>query len=194
MIPAEGRVVQVNVSPGGIPKMPVARARITFDRVEGDDWDDKTHHGGRRQAVLLVSLEVIKGLCAEGFALFPGALGENLTTEGLDFRTVRFGQVYGIGPEVQIVITKVRVPCRTIAVYGEGILRATYDEAVKLGNTDSARWGRSGFYARVAREGTVGPGDAIRLLGEQGEAERGISPEAECRGTHPEASGRKEIS
>jgi hypothetical protein len=37
-------------------------------------------HGGPGKALLLLASEVIDALCAEGWPLFYGALGENLTT------------------------------------------------------------------------------------------------------------------
>jgi MOSC domain-containing protein YiiM len=155
------RLVQVNVSLGGVPKRPIPRGEVTFTRVRGDDWNDKKHHGHRDQAVCLFSVEMLKRLCDEGFPLFPGALGENFTTEGLDYHTVRPGQAYRVGKEVVIRITRVRTPCRTIAVYGEGLLRAMFDAEVRRGNADTPLWGKSGFYAEVLREGTVFPGDEI---------------------------------
>lgn len=157
-------VVQINISPGGIPKTPIDRGEVTFSRIIGDDWNDKKHHGARDQALLLVSLEMIEALIAEGFPLFPGALGENITTGGLDFRTLRPGQVLRIGSRATVRLSRVRIPCRTITVYGEGIIRATYDDEVKRGNAASPRWGRSGFYAEVLQEGSITPGDPIVRL------------------------------
>jgi MOSC domain-containing protein YiiM len=159
-----GRLVQLNVSRGGVPKHAVPAARVFFDRLEGDDWNDKRFHGRPGQAVCLYALELIEELNREGFPLFPGALGENFTTSGLDYRKIQPGQLYRVGEDVILRITKVRTPCRTIAVYGSGILRALYDADVKAGKTDSPRWGRSGFYAAVVAEGTVRPGDPLFLL------------------------------
>ena len=158
-------IVQINVSPGGVPKRPINRGTVTRERILGDDWNDKRHHGLPGQALCLFSLETIEELVREGYPVFPGALGENLTTSGLDYRTVRPGQQYAIGAEVRIRITKVRQPCRTIAVYGPSLLRALFDPEVKRGSTDSPRWGRSGFYAEVLREGTIAPGDPLYPVG-----------------------------
>jgi MOSC domain-containing protein YiiM len=162
-----GRVVSVNISRGGVPKNAVPAARVRFDRLEGDDWNDKKHHGLPGQAVCLFSLELIEDLKAEGYPLFPGALGENFTTAGLAYRDLRPGQVFLVGPEVEIRITKIRTPCRTILVYGEGIMKATYDAEVRAGNVHTPRWGRSGFYAEVVKEGTVHAGDPIILKEDQ---------------------------
>jgi len=160
------RVVQVNISAGGIPKKPIPTGTVTFNKVEGDNWNDRRVHGWPDQAICLFSVELIDELKAEGFPLFPGAMGENFTTQGLDFRTVRLGNVYRVGSEVEIRITKIRVPCRTITVYGEEIIKATYDLEVKHGNVNTPKWGRSGYYAEVLKEGRVHPGDPIVLVDE----------------------------
>lgn len=159
------RVIQINISGGGIPKKPIPVGTVTFTKVEGDNWNDRRFHGWPDQAICLYSLELIDELKAEGFPLFPGALGENFTTEGLDFRAVRLGDRYRVGDEVEIRITKIRVPCRTITVYGEGIIKATYDLEVKHGNVNTPKWGRSGYYAEVSKEGRVYPDDPIVLQG-----------------------------
>lgn len=157
------RILQINVSQGGVPKRPIPLGEITYQRVRGDDWNDKKHHGVSGQALCLYGVELITELRNEGYPLFPGALGENLTTQYLDYRTVRLGQVFAVGKEVLIRITKARVPCRTITVYGDGIIRALYDSEVKRGNVQTPKWGRSGFYADVLRVGTVHPGDPMML-------------------------------
>lgn len=156
-----GRLAQVNVSRGGVPKLPVEQARVFVNHVDGDSWNDVKHHGLDGQAVCLFSLELIAELKAGGYPLFPGALGENFTTEGIDFRRVRLGDRFRVGNEVEIRITKVRRPCRTITIYGKGIIRATFDADVRAGKPSSPRWGRSGYYAEVLKEGIVRPGDSI---------------------------------
>jgi MOSC domain-containing protein YiiM len=159
-----GRIVQVNVSRGGVPKHAVEQARVFIDRVEGDNWNDRKHHGLSGQAVCLFSMELIEELKAEGYSLFPGALGENFTTGGIDYCRIRLGDRFRVGTEVEIRITKIRQPCRTITVYGNGIIRATFDAEVRAGKTTSSKWGRSGYYAEVLKEGIVRPGDTIELL------------------------------
>jgi MOSC domain-containing protein YiiM len=158
-----GSIVQINVSPGGIPKLPIAEAEVTPEGIRGDSWAHPQFHGGPKQAVLLITSEGIDELIAQGFALFPGALGENLTTTGLDRRLMRIGQRYLAG-DVLLEFTKVRVPCATLDVYGPSIKQAIYDAQVKAGDTSSPRWGLSGFYARVLRGGPVRPRDIIRLV------------------------------
>jgi MOSC domain-containing protein YiiM len=159
------RVVQVHVSGGGVPKRPIPLGEITANGVAGDRHAHPDIHGGPLQAVLLITQEGLEELQHAGFPLYPGALGENITTEGLDRRKVRVGQRYGVG-EVILEITKVRRPCEQLTPYGAGIQQAVFDAEVKAGNTQSPRWGLSGFYAAVVRAGTVRPGDSITLLEE----------------------------
>jgi MOSC domain-containing protein YiiM len=133
--------------------------------IAGDGHDNPQVHGGPRKAVLLVTSEGIDELKQQGFPVFSGALGENLTTRGLDRRTVRIGQRYRIG-EVLLEITKLRTPCENLSVYGPGIHKAVYDQEANAGDAASAVWGLGGFYASVLEPGAIHPGDPIHLLDE----------------------------
>ena len=91
-------------------------------------------------------------------------MGENITTRGLDRRSLRIGHRFRIGT-AEIALTRVRTPCATLGVYGAGIQAAIYDARVQAGEWISERWGASGFYGAVTRPGTVRPGDPIALVG-----------------------------
>ncbi len=67
-----GRIVQLSISAGGVPKRGVAEARVTRLGLEGDGHRDAEHHGGPERAVCLFSLEAIHALVAEGHAITPG--------------------------------------------------------------------------------------------------------------------------
>lgn len=158
-----GRVLQVNVSPGGVPKRPVPEAFLSPLGLEGDAVAHPEVHGGPLKAVLLLSTEAIAELAAAGFSVYPGALGENFTTEGLDRKQMRPGQRYRVGDAV-VEITKLRQPCSTISLFGEGIQKAVYDAQVKAGDPSSPRWGLGGFYASVVTPGRVSEGCPIVLV------------------------------
>jgi len=158
-------ILQINVSPGGVPKLPISKGEVTPLGLAGDGLNNPQIHGGPRKALLLVTSEGIEELKAAGFPLYNGALGENLTTQGLDRRGLRIGQRYRIG-QVLIEITKVRSPCDTLTPYGTGIQKAVYDKEVKANDPTSERWGLSGFYASVIHPGTIHPGDSITLIEE----------------------------
>lgn len=158
-----GSIVQINISPGGIPKRPIAEAEITPEGIRGDSWAHPQIHGGREQALLLITSEGIEELIAQGYSLHAGALGENLTVAGLDRREMRIGQRYRAG-EVLLELTRIRTPCSQLDIYGPSIKQAVYDALVEAGDVQSPRWGLSGFYARVLRAGVVRPRDIIQLV------------------------------
>jgi MOSC domain-containing protein YiiM len=157
-----GTVTHVNVSRGGIPKRAIPSGELTAIGIVGDAWR-YPFHGGRRKAILLVTIEGIDELVSQGFPVFPGALGENLTTRGLDRRQGRIGQRLRVG-HAEIELTSIRTPCATLDVYGPGIQAAIYDARVQAGDPESRRWGLSGFYASVVHPGVVRAGDPIALV------------------------------
>jgi MOSC domain-containing protein YiiM len=150
-MPAEkGTLVQVNVSPGGMPKVAVeGGAHVSADGVEGDWQKNRKYHGGPDRAICLFSLELYADLAADGVELSPGGVGENFTTRGVDLKHVGPGSRLRVG-EVLIEITKVRVPCRSLDKWDKRLLNLMK--------------GRSGWMAKVIEEGTVHPGDAIEIV------------------------------
>jgi len=135
-----GLIVQINISPGGIPKRPIAEVEVTPQGIRGDSWAHPQIHGGPNQALLLITSEGIEELIAQGYPLHAGALGENLTLSGLNRREMRIGQRYRVG-ETLLELTKVRTPCATLDIYGPSIKEAVYDAQVKAGDVSSPRWG-----------------------------------------------------
>ena len=161
----DGVVLQIAVSSGGgVPKRPVREAVVTAEGLAGDSWRHPQFHGGPKRALLLITAEGIDEVTAQGFPLFYGALGENITARGLDRRALRLGQRLQIG-EIVIELRQLRIPCSTLDVYGAGIQAALYDKRTQVGDVSSPRWGLSGFYASVATEGTVRTGDPIAIVG-----------------------------
>ena len=161
-----GRVAQVNISRGGIPKLPIPEAHLSTLGLAGDACAHPHIHGGPKQAILIISSEGIDELREQGFPVYAGALGENITTTGIDRRRIHVGQQWRMG-DALVEITKLRAPCDTLSVYGEGrIQRAVYDKQVKAGDAESPRWGLGGFYASVLTPGMIRPGDPVQLLDE----------------------------
>ena len=155
-----GHIIQINISRGGVPKRPIAEGVITPLGLEGDQCAHPEIHGGLRQALLLIAAEVVDELIGRGYPLYYGALGENLTTRGLDRRQLRIGQTLRAGGAL-LEISKIRAPCASIDVYGPTIKQEIYDPKVKAGDPTSPRWGMSGFYASVIEPGLVRTNDPI---------------------------------
>ncbi len=146
----QGEVVQISISSGGLPKLPVSEARATPFGIAGDLCAHPAIHGGPEKALLLVAEETIEEFKARGYPLFPGALGENITTRGLDPRQLRPGQRLRVGGQVEIELTTLREPCSTLDIYGRELKREIEGPA-------------AGFYAAVLRSGLIHPGDIISV-------------------------------
>ncbi len=153
----------MNLSAGGLPKRAVAGGSLTVEGLAGDQHAHPQIHGGPEKAVLVVAAETIEALKARGYPLFYGALGENLTTLGLDIQALRIGDELRAGA-ARLRITKPRGPCRQLDVYGEALKTEIYDARVKARDATSPLWGLSGLYAAVVEEGEVREGDAIEAI------------------------------
>ena len=158
-----GTIVQVSIGPGGVPNYPIGEGTLAANGIVGDAWR-YPFHGGPKRAILLMTSEGIDLLASQGFPVYVGALGENLTTLGLDRSLLRLGQRFRAG-ETIIELTQVRLPCDTLSVYGTGIQAAMYDARAQAGDAASPVWGLSGFYASVLEPGILRPGAAIALMG-----------------------------
>jgi len=158
-----GVIVQVNISRGGLPKRPVGEGFITPLGIDGDLQAHPEVHGGPRQAILIIAGETVDDLCARGYPLFYGAMGENLTTRGLTIRDIRIGDQIRAGGAL-LEITKPRGPCSALDVYGASLRNEVYDRKVQERDHTSPRWGMSGFYASVIEPGPVREGDMIRVV------------------------------
>ena len=149
-----GRIEQVSISPGGVPKRAVSEARVTRDGLVGDWQLDRKHHGGPDRAVCLLSAELIARLNAEGHPIAPGTTGENLTVSGLDWPALVPGVRLAAG-DVELEVVSYATPCKTI--------RDSFTEGRFERISQKTHPGESRLYARVIREGTVRPGDALRV-------------------------------
>ena len=141
-----GRVVSVNVSSGGVPKLPIDRTRVSPAGVEGDRQRDLRYHGGPERAVSIYSFELIEALRKEGHPIRIGTTGENLTLGGLDWSLIVPGARLRVG-ESEIEVTAYAAPCRTIAGSFAGRRMGRIAEAKHRG------WSR--VYARVDVAGPV---------------------------------------
>lgn len=155
--------MQVSISAGGVPNRAIQEGIVTRKGIAGDGWRHPQFHGTTKRAILLMTSEGIDELAAKGFPVYYGALGENITTQALDRRSLRIGQRFRAG-EAVIEVTEVRVPCHTLSVFGVGIHAAIFDARTQAYDPASPVWGMSGFYASVAEPGVVRPGDSIALL------------------------------
>ena len=148
-------ISKINVSAGGVPKLPVASARVTELGLEGDAHRDLEHHGGPERALCLFPMEQIRALQAEGHTVRPGSMGENLTVEGIDWARVTPGARLELGDQVLIEVTRYTSPCFNIKTY------FVDGDFSRVSQKKHPGWSR--VYARVLRTGAIKQGDPVRL-------------------------------
>src|SRR3982750_4360303 len=77
---AMATLAQLNISPGGMPKLPIDSANVTRDGVDGDWQKNRKYHGGADRAICIFSEENYAWLKREhGIDLENGSIGENFT-------------------------------------------------------------------------------------------------------------------
>jgi MOSC domain-containing protein YiiM/GNAT superfamily N-acetyltransferase len=152
----DGRVLQVNVSPGGVPKLPVEGAWVGELGLVGDRHRHDTVHGGPHRAVALLGIEAIERVQADGHPIEPGSVGENLTTTGIELAALAPGTRLAIGDQLVLEISAPANPCDVIA----GSFRNGKSGRISI-LTHPAD---SRMYARTVIEGEVRTGDSITVL------------------------------
>jgi MOSC domain-containing protein YiiM/ferredoxin-NADP reductase len=126
--------------------------------LEGDEQADRNFHGGFDKAVLHYAAENYDIWLAESpsrLELYqPGAFGENFVSRGFSATNVCVGDVFQIGSAV-LEVSQPRQPCFKL---NHRFLHPSMARRVQ-------ETGRTGWYYRVLKEGSVAAGDEIRLLG-----------------------------
>jgi MOSC domain-containing protein YiiM len=141
----------------GIFKEPVeGRVQVRTLNLDGDRQADLKVHGGKDKAVYCYAAEHYEYWREElpGVRLPWGAFGENLTVEGVSEFEVRIGDRLQIGT-AELVVTQPRMPCYKLAAKfeSEDIIKQFLDSR------------RTGFYVAVLREGELGAGDSVEVIG-----------------------------
>jgi MOSC domain-containing protein YiiM len=134
--------------------------------VEGD-----AHHGHKVQHIYhakrnpeapnlrqvhLIHEELLHELRAAGFDVRPGAIGENVTTRGLDLLGLPTDARLHLGNEAVIEITGLRNPCRQIDAFAKGLTAAVLEQTA-----DGHLVRKAGIMAIVINGGVVQAGDSI---------------------------------
>ncbi|WP_273456430.1 MOSC domain-containing protein [Nevskia ramosa] len=150
-MPGDGR-------PTAIFKQPVIGAMaVGLEGLVGDAQADRKVHGGPEKALHHFPLETHARLAAlfpeAAATLVAGALGENISTSGIEEKDVCIGDVFTLG-SVRVQLCQPRTPCWKIeARHGvDGMTRAVADAGI------------AGWYYRVLEPGMVAVGDRFELI------------------------------
>ena len=142
-------VISVNTSAGGIPKTPINAGDLTTAGLRGDGHNH-AKHCTPMSAVSILDVEDLDDLKREGFNVFPGAMGENLTVRDLRVDELAVGDRLIFAGGVEIEITKHRKPCYVLDAISPDLKRVIV--------------GRCGVLAKVLREGTIRVGETIEVM------------------------------
>ena len=125
--------------------------------LDGDQQADLTVHGGPEKAVYAYPASRYPDWAAAFPDLAPrfvaGAMGENLTVEGMAEDDLCVGDIHAIGGAL-LQVCQPRQPCFKLALaLGEPRLAR-----------HMVRTGHSGWYYRVVQEGALAAGDTVTLV------------------------------
>ena len=148
-----GRIFQINLSDGGLPKLACHLAEVVKLGLVGDRQEETDVHGGPDRALCLYSLERILTLQAEAHPIFPGAMGENLTLSGVAWELMVPGARLRMGGTVIVELTRYTTPCNNLIPY---FIDGDYS---RVAQKRYPGWSR--LYARVLQVGRVQVGDRV---------------------------------
>ena len=106
--------------------------------------------------VHLIHAELFDELMATGFPVWPGELGENVTTQGVDLLALPTGTRLRLGGQAVVALTGLRNPCVQIERFQPGL---TAEVLVRDAQGEWVR--KAGVMAVVEQGGVVRPGDGI---------------------------------
>jgi len=164
------KVVAVHLSPAYTMSKPSADSitLVTGLGVEGDAHNGATVKHRSRVAkdpmqpnlrqVHLIHSELFDELRSKGFGVYPGMIGENITTVGIDLLSLPTGTMLKIGRQVTVKITGLRNPCAQLDGLIPGLMKAV------LGlesNGEVIR--KTGVMSVVVSGGEVRPSDRITV-------------------------------
>ncbi len=108
--------------------------------------------------VHLLHAELHDELRARGFDVDAGAMGENVTTRGLDLLGLPAGARLRLGRDALVEITGLRNPCVQLDHYRQGLMAAVLDR-----DAEGRLVRKAGVMGIVLADGEVGAGDAIEV-------------------------------
>ncbi|KRB39042.1 MOSC domain-containing protein [Microbacterium sp. Root180] len=109
--------------------------------------------------VHLMHEELFADMAERGHGVEPGALGENITTAGIDLLGLPRGTRLAIGDDAVVELTGLRNPCSQINGLSKGLMK----ELVHV-DDQGATVRLAGVMSVVLAGGEVRPGDGIRVI------------------------------
>jgi len=109
--------------------------------------------------VHLIHEELFTEVGAKGFTVTPGALGENVTTRGVDLLGLSAGTILRLGADAVVEVTGLRNPCGQINGLADGLLKE-----LVIADAAGGVVRKGGVMSVVRAGGIVRPGDPITVI------------------------------
>ena len=146
---------ETKVSTGIFKKSVAGPVFVSSHNLAGDSQAGLKNHGGKSKAVY--------GFSADHYPYWsktlkrpdiqPGSFGENLTISGLDESKIHIGDDLSVGDCI-LQVSQPRVPCFKLG------LALSNNELPRL----FVRYGATGIYFRVIKEGFIKAGDTVQII------------------------------
>ncbi|MBF0537733.1 MAG: MOSC domain-containing protein [Nitrospirae bacterium] len=147
MVNKTGKVVSINTSQKkGQRKSPAKRANLLENYgIEGDAHaSDKWH-----RQVSLLAIESIRKMQEIGLDVTCGDFAENITTEGIELKTLPIGTLMSLGDSIEAEVTQIGKECHSKCEIFYQVGQCVMPE--------------EGIFVRVIRGGALLPGDKIEI-------------------------------
>jgi len=148
-----GKIYSINLSQSkGTKKDPVDEATLVVDFGLKND----AHGGPGIAQVSLLAVESIlrQKACSKGseqkVSLRPGDFAENITTEGLDLAELQIGDIFRVGADSLLELSRIGKEChKGCAIYHE---------------SGDCIMPREGIFAKVIKGGRINVGDEVEVV------------------------------
>jgi MOSC domain-containing protein YiiM len=108
--------------------------------------------------VHLMHAELFDELMSADIPVWPGDMGENITTRGIDLLALPAGTRLHVGDKAIVELTGLRNPCSQLDRFHRGLMAAVLDR-----DADGQLVRKAGVMAIVVTGGVIRAGDAVRV-------------------------------
>lgn len=143
----DAKIIAVSTSSKkGEKKTNVAEARLLIDH----GLDQDAHAGDWHRQVSLLDMESVTRIREKGLDVEPGNFAENITTQGIRLWELPIGTQMQLGRRVVVEVTQIGKEC--------------HNRCAIFHQVGDCVMPKEGIFAKVLEEGTIRPGDVIKVL------------------------------
>ncbi len=143
----DAKIIAVSTSQKkGVKKTNIPEARLIINH----GLDQDAHAGEWHRQVSLLDMESVAKIREKGLDVDPGNFAENITTQGIRLWELPVGTRMQLGLEAIVEVTQIGKEC--------------HDRCAIFHQVGDCVMPREGIFAKVLKEGTIRPGDAINII------------------------------